>query len=308
MKYQLKTGLLLAALLACGQLASAQQKMHTLKIKSSKDARRFFKYEGDGTILISGHRGGMVKGFPENSIETFENTLRHTPAYYEIDPRLTKDSIPVLMHDATLERTTTGRGKLSSYTLAEVKQLQLKDPEGNITPFRVPTLEEAIVWAKGKTLINLDKKDLPMEKTAAMIDKHKAWGWVMLTVHNAEQARFYYDKSKEAIFSAHILNKKSFEAYDRSGVPWKNFMAYVGPKPTPENLEICKWLHERGVMVMIGTGPSADKLPDPEARKAGYQEVVRAGFDIIESDLPIEVAAAVRPLQPRKSKKARFFN
>ncbi|WP_205942431.1 glycerophosphodiester phosphodiesterase family protein [Pedobacter sp. SYP-B3415] len=296
----------LVAMTLLGQGIYAQ-KMHRLNIRSSKDARAFFKYEGDGTVLVSGHRGGMVSGFPENSIETFENTLRHTPAYYEIDPRLTKDSIPVLMHDATLDRTTTGSGKLSAYTLAELRTLQLKDPQGNVTASRIPTLDEAIKWARGKTLINLDKKDLPMEKTAAIIERHNAWGWVMLTVHNAQQAKFYYAKSNNAIFSAHILTKQAFDAYDKSGIPWSHFMAYVGPKITPENLELCKLLHSRGVMVMIGAGPSADKLPDAAARRMAYQEIAKAGFDIIESDLPIEVAEALAPLQPAKSKKARFF-
>lgn len=48
-------------------------------------------------------------GYAENCIEGLENVLTQMPAFFEIDPRLTKDSVIVLMHDATLDRTTTGK-------------------------------------------------------------------------------------------------------------------------------------------------------------------------------------------------------
>ena len=73
--------------------------LHILNIRNSEDLHSFFKYIGQDIPLISGHRGGTTKGYPENCIATFENTLRYTPAFFEIDPRLTKDSIIVLMHD-----------------------------------------------------------------------------------------------------------------------------------------------------------------------------------------------------------------
>src|SRR5690606_757935 len=121
-----------------GQGLLAQTKtIHAYKIKNTKQLHDFFRYTGDDIPLISGHRGGMVEGFPENSIETFENTLSHTPAFFEIDPRLTKDSVIVLMHDATLDRTTTGKGKLADYTYDELKQFTLRDPHGNVTAYKI---------------------------------------------------------------------------------------------------------------------------------------------------------------------------
>lgn len=299
---------LIAALLSAQNIQAQSTKINVLKITSAKDLRDYFRYTGKDVPLISGHRGGMVKGFPENSIATFKNTLSHTPAYFEIDPRFTKDSVAVILHDATLDRTTTGTGKLSDYTWEEVKKLRLKDPEGNVTPYGIPTLEEVIRWSKGKTLINLDKKDLSMEKTAAILKKHNAYNWVMITVHNAEQAKFYYDKNKNTMFSAWVLTKKAFDEYDKSGIPWSNFVAYVGPEMTAENKELCKLLHEKGVMCMIGAGPSYDKLPTAEERKVAYQEIIKWGADVIETDLPVEAAEAIRPLIPVNSTKQKFFN
>lgn len=70
--------------------------MNTLQISNVDDLISFYQYADDRIPLISGHRGGRGKGYPENSMETFENTLSYTPATFEIDPRLTKDSVIVL--------------------------------------------------------------------------------------------------------------------------------------------------------------------------------------------------------------------
>ena len=64
------------------------------------------------------------------------------------------------MHDPTLERTTTGKGRVVDFTLGELKQLRLKDNSGNVTEFQIPTLDEVLDWARGKTILVLDQKDV----------------------------------------------------------------------------------------------------------------------------------------------------
>lgn len=281
--------------------------LHVIKVQSSQDLHGFFKYSGQDIPLISGHRGGATKGYPENCIATFENTLRFAPAFFEVDPRLTKDSVVVLMHDATLDRTTTGSGRVSDYTWEELKQLRLKDGEGHVTEHRIPTLDEVIKWSKGKTIINLDKKDVPLAMTVKKLKQHNAAAHVMLTVHNAEQAKYYYDHIKDVMFSAFVKTKEELESYEKAGVPWSHIMAYVGSTSKPENKEMYDLLHARGVMCMVSAAPTYDKLPDPAARKYAYQEIIKAGADVIESDFPIEAAAALQPLMPLKNAKAKYF-
>jgi glycerophosphoryl diester phosphodiesterase len=264
--------------------------LHRLPIKDVNDLYDYFEYQGSNRKLISGHRGGAQKGYPENCIETLDYVLRHTPATFEIDPRLTKDSAIVLMHDATLERTTNGTGKLSDYTLEEVKKLRLKDSEGNLTDYAIPTLEEVIKWAKGKTVVILDKKDVPLEMTAEIIRKNNAESHVMITVHTAEQAKFYYENNPKVMFEAFVRSKEALYSYEKAGIPWSHIMAYVGPENTAEARELCEMLHERGVMCMISAAPKYDKL-DSLQRVEAYQEIYNSGVDIIESDRPIEVAA-----------------
>jgi len=284
-----------------------QGTLHVLNIKNAAELRAFFRYTGKDVPFISGHRGGVNKGFPENSIEAFENTLLHTPATFEIDPRLTKDSMIVLMHDATLDRTTTGKGKVGDYTLAELKQLYLKDVEGNVTPYRIPTLEEAIRWAKGKTVLILDKKDVPFEMTARLIKDLHAESHVMVTVHNAKEAKFYHDRNPEIVFEAFVKTTAAMQEYEALGIPWTHIMAYVGPDNKPELKPLYQQLNQRGVMCMISTAPTYDKLPTPQEREAAYKAIIENGASLIEADRSIEAAAAIQPLIKGKSSKHQFF-
>lgn len=80
---------------------------------------------------------------------------------------MTKDSVIVMMHDSTIDRTTTGKGKVSDYSLSELKELYLKNPIGVVTRQRIPTFDEVLEVAKDRILIQVDKwqpiKDVVIE-------------------------------------------------------------------------------------------------------------------------------------------------
>ncbi len=299
----MKKWVLVIVVLAGMQIAVQAQ--HRLQIGSAKELRDFFSYTGKDIPIVSGHRGTLIKGFPENSIEAFEHVLLHTPAFFEIDPRLTKDSVIVLMHDVTLDRTTTGKGKVADYTWEELQQLYLKDVEGNITSYKIPTLAQAIDWARGKTVLNLDKKDVPFEMTAGIIRKMNATAFVMVTVHNAEQASWYYQANPDQVMSAFVKTEEELKSYEQAGVPWKNMIAYIGSKDIPENRKMLDLLHKRKVMCMISAAPVYDRLPTREERAQAYQSIFQNGADILESDLPLEVGKVVKI--PRDSPKKKYF-
>ncbi|WP_316736229.1 glycerophosphodiester phosphodiesterase family protein [Pedobacter aquatilis] len=285
----------------------AQQKIKVLKIDNAEQLHEFFKYMGKNTPIISGHRGGTVKGFPENSIEAFENTLKYSPAFFEVDPRLTRDSVVVLMHDATLNRTTNGTGKVADYTYAELQKLRLKDVDGNVTDYKIPNLKEAIAWSKGKTVLNLDKKDVPFALQEKILAEHPN-KVIMVTVHDAKHAKFYFDKNPQTMFSAFVKTKAAFDEYEAAGIPWKNMIAYIGSVNKPENMELFKMLHSKGVMCMISAAPSYDKLTDKKERAEQYKNTFLQGADILESDLPIEVGEAIKTILPNDNPKKNFFS
>ena len=254
-----------------------------------EELQEFFRYKEGDKIIVSGHRGGREKHFPENSIENFQNVLNQMPAFFEIDPRLTKDSVIVLMHDEMLDRTTTATGKLADYTWKELKDIRLKDTEGNITNYHIPSLEEVIKWSKDKTIINLDKKDVPSWMIVNIIRRLDAETHVMLTVHNGSQARYYFDRLPGIMLSVFIRNTKEYEDIVISGVPWRNMIAYVGPAINESNAEIVKKLRANGVRCMVSYATTYDKVKTREERESAYRYGLKAMPDIIESDLPLEI-------------------
>ncbi len=289
-----KTYIALFTVIAIFQTASTYaQKLHKLNFKDVEEMYSYFKY-APGKKIISGHRGTIEDQMPENSIPSMQKVLQNTVAIFEVDPRLTKDSIPVMVHDATLERTTTGHGKVADFTWKELQGLKLKDHKGNPTKYKINTLDEMIKWAKGKTILNLDKKDLPMEMTAEIIRKHNAYAWVWVTVHNVEQAKFYLEKNPKQYMSMHIRTKEQLEAFKSSGLPYDRMIVYIGPEIKSSNQEFYDFFKEKGVMCMISTAPTYDKLPTGAERAEKYRAVFADGATVLESDMPIEVSKAIK--------------
>lgn len=289
MKNVLIYRLLLGMLVVITPIQAQQTASNYLNFKNKKQLHAYFAYREAAPIIISAHRGGTEPGYPENSIESFQNILNHLPAFFEIDPRLTKDSVIVLMHDKTLDRTTNATGNLSDYTWAELQEVRLKDSQGRVTDCKIPLLEDVIRWSKGKTVINLDKKDVPMHMIVKLIRKHRAENHVMLTVHTGAQARYYYDRLPDIMFSAFARTQKEYDDMAISGVPWSNMIAYVGPTIDQKNSKIVEQLRRNGVKCMISLAPTHDKIADKQERDLRYREEIGRQPDIIESDIPIEV-------------------
>lgn len=110
------------------------------------------------SVIVVAHRGDW-RYAPENSIAAIEHSIAVGVDVVELDLQLTKDSVLIVMHDATLNRTTNGKGPISEWTLDSIRKLKLKNGCGIRSKHKVPTLEEALLAAKGKVLINLDKAD-----------------------------------------------------------------------------------------------------------------------------------------------------
>ena len=109
-------------------------------------------------VTVVSHRGDW-RGFPENSIEGLNSAIKIGVDVVEMDVQKTKDGVLILSHDATLDRCTTGKGKISDWTLDSIRTLNLKNGCAIRTKCKVPTLEEALMAAKGKIMLNLDKAD-----------------------------------------------------------------------------------------------------------------------------------------------------
>ncbi|QTD38585.1 glycerophosphodiester phosphodiesterase family protein [Polaribacter batillariae] len=125
-------------------------------------------------VLVASHRGGIYwNNAPENTIKSFERTLGTGTDIIEIDIRKTSDGKLIVMHDSDLERTTNGTGKISHRTLSYIKSLKILNRDGQITDNLVPTLEEVMRFAKGKTLVMIDKANDSFEEVKNILIKTK---------------------------------------------------------------------------------------------------------------------------------------
>lgn len=277
------------AVVFAGCEAPADKTLHTVPCDTYAQVDEYFAYRPGCGMIISGHRGGVDTGYPENCIESFEHTLQGMPSFFEIDPRMTKDGVIVLMHDSTLERTTTGEGLVKDYTWDELSQLSLVDREGNITPYKIPLVEDVILWSKGKTVINFDLKDVSRDILIPLVNKCEAQN-VIYTVHNPTAALQCLSIDPEARFSIWVKNMDEFRAYDEAGVPWSSVkIAYVVSNTMKaEAQELYDALHSVGVRCMTSTAPFQDHIPNRDLRRARFAKEVAKHPDIIETDYPLD--------------------
>ena len=92
------------------------------------------------------HRGGAAQ-WPENSLAAFRNALAGGARILECDVHLTADGEVAVMHDPTLERTSSGRGPIAACTRADLARARLRGPDGALTDEGVPALGEVLVLA-----------------------------------------------------------------------------------------------------------------------------------------------------------------
>jgi glycerophosphoryl diester phosphodiesterase len=136
-----------ASLLLAGP-ALAQQPVQAI-IRTMKDPTT-------KQVIVVAHRSDW-RSEPENSLPAIESAIKMGVDMVEIDLKKSKDGVLILMHDETLNRTTSGKGKPSDYTWAELQQLTLKNEHGGPTRLRIPTFEQCMLAAKGRVMVNVDK-------------------------------------------------------------------------------------------------------------------------------------------------------
>lgn len=322
MNHSMKRVLFLSVLLLAPSLALSQDtlrtaapasRLHRIDPQTPQGLQDLFKHTGEALAFVSAHRGGARKGFPENCIATFENTLRHTFAILEIDPRYTKDGAIVLHHDPTLGRTTTGLGRVADLTLPELKRLRLKDTEGNVTEFQVPTLDEVLEWARGRTILVLDQKDVPVAARVKKIEEHKAEAYAMLIVSNFKDVQVCHALNPKIMMEVMIPDRAKFAQFDQLGVPWRNVVAFVGHTPS-EDTALYESIHAKGASCMVGSSRNLDRqfirreVTNLKLIEPGYRAFLQRGADLIETDIPVELGPLLYGSSPVPASKKRSFH
>lgn len=296
-----------ATMLSCGGRQAGYPvagEDHAVKIASFEEFQSYFRYVPGRDIIISAHRGGMQEGYPENCIASCEKTLSMMPTFFEVDFSFTRDSVMVLMHDLTIDRTTTGKGRVADYTYEELQQFCLVDRDRNVTPYKIPRLKDLLEWGKDKVVFNFDNKYINTkgvsdEVRRASLDYYikqlqPGGDWsmyhnIMLSVRSVEEALYYWEHGiRNVMFCVEISSMEHFRAYDASPIPWKYIMAYIRLAVNPDLQPVYDLLHAEGVMTMTSITGSSDKVKNPYDRRVAYLRELVAEPDIIETDYPSE--------------------
>lgn len=122
--------------------------------------------------IIIAHRGAHEEA-PENTLAAFEKAIELHCDFVEVDVRPTSDGALVIMHDATLDRTTNGSGKVADHSLAGIRSLKIKDANQAVTSHQVPTFDEALAVCQGKIGVYVDHKGGSPADIVTALEKHE---------------------------------------------------------------------------------------------------------------------------------------
>lgn len=282
----------LVALSACRTNPPAQGQSQASIDK--QDLAAYFQYAPGRETLISAHRGGKgLDGYPENCLETMQYVQQQIPnAIFEVDIAQTADGVLVLMHDNSLERTTTGSGPIADRNFADLQSLYLEDDEGQRTTFRIPTLEKVLNWADEQhVILMLDiKRSVDFEDVLAYVEQADALDNAVLITYSVGAAQKLHRLNDQFMLSVSIRNFEELKRMEESGVPADRWVAFTGTKASPPALY--EALHKKGVMNILGSLGNIDRQAKARGPRV-YQDFVAQGIDIFATDRPLACYEAV---------------
>jgi glycerophosphoryl diester phosphodiesterase len=153
------------------------------------------------TPLVAAHRGGAGL-WPENSLLAFRNALALDVDFLEFDVHLAADGKVIVLHDATLDRTTTGHGPVCEATSAALASLRLRARDGHATdepipalaqvldlaaPTRVGVLPEIKVGADGRPYPGIEEKVLALLNARGLLARATVQAFAPETIRRLRQ-------------------------------------------------------------------------------------------------------------------------
>lgn len=252
-------------------------------------------------VVVASHRGDW-RNYPENSIPAIESVIRMGVDIMELDLKMTKDSVLVLCHDRTIDRTTNGKGRVCDITYDSLMTFNLKRAHNVATDtLKMPTLRQALECCKDRIVVNVDQgyefydQVLAITEELGVTDQILIKGKKPLTVVNEKMAAHPHNMMYMPIID--ILKpsgQKLFSEYMETGtVPLAYEVCYN--QMTPEVEECAKKVVATGSKLWINTlwpslcgGVGNDDDAAYECKNPGevYDQYINMGATMIQTDRP----------------------
>lgn len=241
--------------------------------------------------LIVGHRGGFDSNLPENSIALFDFALSNScrkSIGIELDIRENKSGNLYVMHDATIDRTTNGTGKISLLTDSCIESVFLKDRDGKLTSEKVPLFSDVLRHFQNKNcILMLDVKGNIYPKVISMVAEMKMESKCILLTFDLNTTKLVKEKTSQILISALILNKAGWESVLKLQIPNQQLIAYVSSETSKE---IIAEIHKSDVLLMTDMSESIKN--NSKYYETGFYRkyLMEMHLDIIITDFPVYVS------------------
>ncbi|MBL0743391.1 glycerophosphodiester phosphodiesterase family protein [Chryseolinea lacunae] len=243
-------------------------------------------------LWICGHRGGFYDAFAENSLPLFKHTESQSklkPVVLELDIRKSESGKLYILHDETVDRTTTGTGKIAALTDTYLASLFLKDAKGNITNQRLLTFDDFLTYAaQANIVMMLDiKTDVWVEAIAA-VSKASLLDKTIVLTFKIENTKKVYDASQQVLISCLVRDEKDWLAIEALSIPTKNLVAYTTDTTPAALVTKLRALHVPNMKDVSEFTKHKGALLTPDF----YRNYVEKSYiDILITDYPIEVSS-----------------
>ena len=252
-------------------------------------------------IAVISHRGDW-RNYPENSIPAIESIIRMGVDMMELDVKMTKDSVMVLMHDKTINRMTNGKGLVSDFTYDSLMTFNMKRAHNVTTDsIKVPTLRQAFECCKDRILINVDHAHNYYKEIVELAEEMGMTGQVLMKGKKSiDQVAADMAPYKNNLLYMPIvdINKEKgqslfYDYVNRGIVP----MAFeVCWQENGEDMEKCVaeikkmgsklWVNTFWPSVCGGYGNDDDAALDAADPADVYGQYVEMGASLIQTDRP----------------------
>ena len=241
-------------------------------------------------ILVVAHRGAHDI-VPENSIPAIERAAALGAIAVELDVRRTSDGRYVLMHDETLDRTTSGMGRVDETDFDTFRSLRLRTTDGHLTDQPAPTFSEALDAAKDRIWVMIDSKVDEPEDIRAIADivAEKRMGAQIITYDYLPELLQEY---AEAIPESHVMARtKDPKEVDAMIARMDPDIFHI--EPSYSDLALARKFDALGMPTWLNLIGDTDAQAELEGEQV-YEPLLSTRPDIVHTDRPAELIAYLR--------------